>query len=74
MSTFIALLRGINVGGHNKVPMADLRALCEGDLGWRDVESYIQSGNLVFRARPHRSVWKPTSSTPSRLASVHPFT
>ena len=48
-SAFIALLRGINVGGHNRVPMPELRALC-GDLGWEDVESYIQSGNLVFRA------------------------
>jgi len=48
-NTFIALLRGINVGGHNKVPMAELRALC-GELDWEDVESYIQSGNLLFRA------------------------
>src|SRR5690242_7628158 len=46
---FIALLRGINVSGHNKVPMAELRSLCA-DLGWRDVQSYIQSGNLVFQA------------------------
>jgi uncharacterized protein (DUF1697 family) len=47
--TFIALLRGINVGGHNKVPMLELRSLCA-DLGWTDVRSYIQSGNLVFSA------------------------
>jgi uncharacterized protein (DUF1697 family) len=46
---FIALLRGINVGGHNRVPMAELRALCTG-LGWDDVRSYIQSGNLVLAA------------------------
>ena len=46
----IALLRGINVGGHKKVPMADLRALCAA-LGWRDVATYIQSGNVVFAAR-----------------------
>lgn len=45
---WVALLRGVNVGGGNKVPMADLRALCEG-LGWQDVQSYIASGNLVFR-------------------------
>ena len=49
MSTFIALLRGINVGGHNKIPMADLRSLCA-ELGWADVRTYIQSGNLVFSA------------------------
>jgi hypothetical protein len=34
--TYIALLRGINVGGGNRVPMAELRSLC-GDLGWRGV-------------------------------------
>ena len=49
MARFIGLLRGINVGGSNKVPMAELRALCEG-LGWRDVETYIQSGNVLFGA------------------------
>jgi uncharacterized protein (DUF1697 family) len=49
MPTFLALLRGINVGGHRKVPMAGLRALAT-DLGFYDVQSYIQSGNLVFRA------------------------
>jgi uncharacterized protein (DUF1697 family) len=47
--TFIALLRGINVSGRNMIPMPELRALCV-DLGWEDVQSYIQSGNLVFKA------------------------
>ncbi len=47
--TFIALLRGINVGGHNKIPMAELRSLCA-ELGWKDVQTYIQSGNVVFTA------------------------
>jgi uncharacterized protein (DUF1697 family) len=46
----IALLRGINVGGSNKIPMSELRALCT-TLGWTDVRSYIQSGNLVFGSR-----------------------
>ncbi len=46
--THVALLRGINVGGHHKLPMADLRALAE-SLGCREVRSYIQSGNLIFR-------------------------
>lgn len=49
LKTFIALLRGINVGGHNKIPMAELRELCA-ELGWNGVQSYIQSGNLVFAA------------------------
>ena len=46
---WVALLRGVNVGGGNKVPMAELRALAEG-LGWREARSYIASGNLVFVA------------------------
>ncbi len=46
---FVALLRGVNVGGGNKVPMAELRALATA-LGWSGVASYIASGNLVFRA------------------------
>lgn len=45
----IALLRGINVGGHNKVPMAELREVCEA-LGWEDLQTYIQSGNVVFKS------------------------
>ena len=45
----VALLRGINVGGNKKVPMAELRELAAG-LGWQRAETYIQSGNLVFAA------------------------
>ncbi|MCU0491053.1 MAG: DUF1697 domain-containing protein [Chloroflexaceae bacterium] len=48
-TSFIALLRGINVGGHNKVPMAELRLLCE-SLGWHHVQTYIQSGNVLFQS------------------------
>lgn len=49
MARIVALLRGINVGGHRRVPMADLRALVE-KVGFADVASYIQSGNVVFTA------------------------
>jgi uncharacterized protein (DUF1697 family) len=45
----VALLRAVNVGGR-KLPMAELRALCA-ELGWRDVATYIQSGNVVFTAK-----------------------
>ncbi|MFG3042135.1 DUF1697 domain-containing protein [Streptomyces sp. NPDC048330] len=45
--TYAALLRGINVSGHRKVPMAELRDVLEG-LGHRDVRTYLQSGNAVF--------------------------
>ena len=48
MNTYIALLRGINVGGHNKLPMGELTEILEG-LGLQDVETYIQSGNVVFQ-------------------------
>jgi len=47
VTTNIALLRGINVGGQHKVAMADLRALFA-DAGGEDVTTYIQSGNVVF--------------------------
>ena len=47
MSRFVALLRGINVGGKNLIRMADLKAGFE-DLGHTQVETYIQSGNVVF--------------------------
>lgn len=43
----VALLRGINVGGNKRVPMAQLRILAE-RLGWSRVATYVQSGNLVF--------------------------
>jgi uncharacterized protein (DUF1697 family) len=49
MNTYIALLRGINVGGNNKLPMRDLVALLEG-LGLQNVKTYIQSGNIVFQS------------------------
>ncbi|MFJ2937125.1 DUF1697 domain-containing protein [Streptomyces sp. NPDC087219] len=46
-TTYAALLRGINVSGHRKVPMAELRILLEG-LGHTNVRTYLQSGNAVF--------------------------
>ncbi len=49
MNTYIALLRGINVGGHKKIPMAELRLLLE-KKGLRNVKTYIQSGNVVFQS------------------------
>lgn len=49
MITYIALLRGVNVGGHRKLPMADLRTLLSKE-GFGTIKTYIQSGNVVFRA------------------------
>lgn len=48
MARTCALLRGINVGGNHKLPMKELAALFE-QAGCREVETYIQSGNVVFR-------------------------
>ncbi|QGJ70577.1 Hypothetical protein PBC10988_22740 [Planctomycetales bacterium 10988] len=50
MPSYIALLRGINVGGKGKLPMAELAELCESQ-GCKDVKTYIQSGNVVFTSR-----------------------
>jgi uncharacterized protein (DUF1697 family) len=46
---YVALLRGINLGGHNKVSMSDLRVLFA-SLGAEDVETYVQSGNVIFES------------------------
>jgi uncharacterized protein (DUF1697 family) len=47
MTTYVALLRAVNVGGTGKLPMADLKAMCI-DAGFTQVETYIASGNVVF--------------------------
>lgn len=51
MTRYLALLRGINLGATNKLPMAQLRELADG-LGWTDVVTHAVSGNLVFSAAP----------------------
>lgn len=58
MNRWIALLRGINVGGHNKIPMAELRAVSSG-VGWQNVSTYIQSGNIAGESIAQRtdSLW-----------------
>ena len=59
MPTFIALLRGVNVGKAKRVPMAELRKLLEG-LGYTNVATLLNSGNAVFRA---------TAGTPKKHAT-----
>lgn len=56
---WIALLRGINVGGRARLSMAELRSLCDG-LGWSDVKTYIQSGNVVLTAPASRATVEAT--------------
>ncbi len=50
MTVFIALLRAVNVGGTGMLPMKDLTSLCV-KLGFENVRTYIQSGNVVFASR-----------------------
>jgi len=59
MARHVAMLRGINVGGRAKVGMAELRAVF-GDLGYGDVQTYIQSGNVVFSTTDAASSLPPT--------------
>jgi len=59
MKTYIVLLRGINVGGRNTLPMKELVALLE-DLGCQNIKTYIQSGNVVMES---------TKQTAARLSS-----
>jgi uncharacterized protein (DUF1697 family) len=59
LTVLVALLRGLNVGGHRKARMEDLVSACE-SIGGRDVRTYVQSGNLVFRS----------SRAPDRVAAV----
>ena len=62
MPKYAALLRGINVGGHQKVAMADLRELLSG-LGYSGVRTHLQSGNAIFTSR---------SGNPAKLALICP--
>jgi uncharacterized protein (DUF1697 family) len=50
MAKYVALLRAVNVGGTGKLPMTDLKALCE-DAGFTHVQTYIASGNVVFESK-----------------------
>ena len=54
MPTYVALLRAVNVGGTGKLPMSELREVCEG-CGFRSVQTYIASGNVVFEAASNAS-------------------
>lgn len=54
MNTYIALFRGINVGGNNSLPMKELVVLLE-DIGAKKVRTYIQSGNAVFQSAEKNS-------------------
>ena len=50
MTSFIALLRAVNVGGTGKLPMTELKTMCEA-AGFRSVRTYIASGNVIFESK-----------------------
>lgn len=54
---YIALLRGINVSGHKKIPMAELHALLTGS-GLENIQTYIQTGNVIFDAAASAEILK----------------
>ena len=57
MGSFVALLRAVNVGGTGKLPMTELKAMCEA-LGFAAVRTYIASGNVVFTTRKSEAAVK----------------
>jgi uncharacterized protein (DUF1697 family) len=57
MTAFVALLRAVNVGGTGKLPMSDLKEICE-ELGFAGVRTYIASGNVVFSSRKSEAAVK----------------
>jgi len=73
VTVMVALLRGVNVGGRTKLAMADLRAVAQ-DLGYDDVRTYIQSGNLVFSTteRSAGAVAKELAAALAKATSVQP--
>ncbi|MET0385279.1 MAG: DUF1697 domain-containing protein [Polyangiales bacterium] len=75
MAVYVALLRAINVGGTGKLPMRELVALCE-DAGFRDVKTYIQSGNVVFTSKldEAKAQAKLSKALAAKLGKVHGLT
>jgi uncharacterized protein (DUF1697 family) len=64
LTVYLGLLRAVNVGGQGKVAMADLRRMAQ-DLGFSDVRTFLQSGNLIFRSDP-----RPTRELEARLETA----
>jgi len=66
MAAFVALLRAVNVGGTGKLPMSELKTMCE-ELGFTGVRTYIASGNVVFASRKTEAAVK--AALEKRLAA-----
>jgi uncharacterized protein (DUF1697 family) len=72
MKPYIALFRGINVGGRNKLPMRELKEVLNG-LGLRNIQTYIQSGNVVFQGGK-RNLSELASEISAAIRKSHGFT
>ncbi|MEN9609484.1 MAG: hypothetical protein RLZZ628_298 [Bacteroidota bacterium] len=72
MTTYISMLRGINVGGHRKIRMADLKILYE-NLGFKEVLTYIQSGNVIFQTETVMDTFLLTQQIEKVIAATYPF-
>ena len=70
-TTYVAFLRGINVGGHHKVPMADLKEEMAA-LGFSEVETLLNSGNIIFSS-PEKEEMEIEGSIAARLESTYGF-
>jgi uncharacterized protein (DUF1697 family) len=69
MGQYVALLRGINVGGKNPIKMSELKA-CVEDHGFRNVATYIQSGNVLFESSERSSATRLAQRIEEMLAST----
>jgi uncharacterized protein (DUF1697 family) len=71
MNTYVSMLRGINVSGHNMISMPDLKKLYE-SLGFKNVVTYVQSGNVIFDS-PAKDIPKLSSQIESQLKKTFNF-
>ena len=69
MTKYVALLRGINVGGHNKLKMAELRDAPQ-PLGLQNIRTYIQSGNILFESSESEEFCNSKFKRPSKVPSL----
>ena len=69
MPAYVAMLRGVNITGHNSIKMEQLRGLCD-RLGFQKVETYVQSGNIVFQAKTENPALLSKQISESILDSV----
>lgn len=72
MTLYIALLRGINVGGHKVIKMAELKRVFE-SIGLKQVKTYIQSGNIVFESEEDINFLKDQIQTEIKMNLISMF-